>query len=141
MGVENLLYRYDKTKFRVISGDVQYGYWSLDGYSLVRAPECCGSRNSTENPINLERNILSVQVSEVGQANTTGSILGAGVGAMAGLRYYGFVGAIGGAFAGHFLGGGSPEIRVEVELTDGRKFVASMSPALYKRFSAIANRD
>lgn len=139
VGVENVFYRYDKTKIRVISGDVQEGFWSLDGFQLVKAPSCCGSAIPTER-IDLSGKIASVQLQDAKQSCPAGSIVGAGMGALAGLRYYGLVGALGGAFAGHFICGGSTEIHVNVEFVDGRKFLAVMSPGMFRRFTGIANR-
>lgn len=135
MVVENLLCKYDKNKIRIISGDIENGLWTLDGFSLVPA-----KGSAINKRIDLEQRISNIQLRDAKPTNSTGSILGAGVGALAGLRYYGVVGAIGGAFAGHFIGGGQTEVCVDIELTDGRKFAASMSPTMCKRLSAIANR-
>lgn len=35
MGFESLLYRCDKNKIRIVSGDLREGYWNLEGFSLV----------------------------------------------------------------------------------------------------------
>ena len=140
VGFENVINRYDKTKIQVVSGDLSAGFWSLDGFTLVRSSSCCGGSSATPERIALQGALTKLVVKDLGQSHSTASIIGAGVGALAGLRFYGLVGAIGGAFAGHFLGGSRAEVSAEAELSDGRKFVATMDPSIFKRLAAIANR-
>lgn len=140
MAVENLLYRYDKSKIKVTSGDLTEGYWTLNGFELVKAPRCCGS-NFPEQKVSLVANVAKVSVQECRESNSIGAFVGTGAGALMGLRYFGMQGAIGGALLGNVLSGNHAEVCAEIELGDGRKFVASMNSAMFKRVSAIANRD
>lgn len=139
MGFENLLYRCDKNKIRVVSGDIREGFWNLDGFSLVQAPSCCGSE-SPANKVELAGNLKSVNVKECRESNSIGALVGAGAGAIVGLRYYGMPGAVGGALLGNLLSGNHAQVCADVSLTDGRSFVATMSSGVFARLSAIANR-
>lgn len=142
MVVDNLVLQFDKRKIQIISGDLKSGLWQLDEFALVKADTCGKFRSDTSagERVELEGQVKSVEIEKVGQAGGTASALGAGAGAMAGLRFYGLPGAIGGALVGHFLAGGATVVRATVVMNDGRKFLAAMSPVQLKRLTAIANR-
>ncbi|MBY0549675.1 MAG: hypothetical protein K2W95_20525 [Candidatus Obscuribacterales bacterium] len=139
MGFENLLYRCDKNKIRIVSGDLQEGYWSLEGFCLVAAASCCGSPSPAAK-VELAGNLSRVNVKECRESNSIGAFVGTGAGAIVGLRYYGLPGAVGGALLGHLLSGNHAQVCADVVLLDGRSFVATMSSGIFTRLSAIANR-
>lgn len=141
MGAEDILYRLDPKKIRVISGDITSGYWELHSMKLERSGELfkSGSGEALEE-IKLDGQITSLELKNIEDANPTANMLGIGVGALAGLRFFGPIGAIGGAVAGQMLIGNRHEVSVDVHLNDGRKFHASMDKSVFQRLKAIHER-
>ncbi len=143
MGAEDILYQLDPRKIRIVSGDVAAGYWELRGCVLKKSPELfkeTETQNSTSD-VSLDQEIEKLNLLTIADANPAGNLLGIGVGALAGLRYFGPVGAVGGAVVGQLLVGNRHEVNLEVVLKDGRKFVTFMDKAVYMRFQTIAGRS
>ncbi len=142
MGAEDILYRLDPRKIRVESGDISAGYWELHSCVMQKSPELFKETAASDAcaELNLDQMIEKLEVKNVKDANPTGNMLGVGVGALAGLRYFGPVGAIGGAVAGHLLVGNRHEMHVDVLLRDGRRFTAYMDKDVFKRMQTIAAR-
>lgn len=143
MGAEDFLYKLDPTKIRVISGDIPLGFWGLHGCTLSQSPALfdLGSNENSNSSIILDGEIAALGVENIADANPTGNLIGVGVGALAGLRFFGPIGAIGGAVAGQFLLGNRHEITLSVTLKDGRHFVAIMEKSVYQRFKLIGVRS
>jgi hypothetical protein len=145
MGAEDILYRLDPTKVRIVSGDIAEGYWDLRGCSLVRSPELLRVAAEGEVPepeqVDLDGQIQNLDIKNIKDANPTGNLIGIGVGALAGLRFFGPLGAIGGALVGSALVGNRHEITVTVRLKNGRLFVASMDKDVYARLKLIGERS
>jgi hypothetical protein len=143
MGAEDLLYRMDPKKIRVSSGDITHGYWELHSMKLERSSElfkCSTAASCPSEEINLAGQITSLELKNIEDANPAANMVGIGVGALAGLRFFGPIGAIGGAVAGQLLVGNRHEVTVEVLLNDGRKFQATMDKSIYQRLKAIHER-
>lgn len=141
MGAEDILYRLDPTKVRAVSGDIGEGFWDLRGCSLVRSPELFGQEAETKpEQIDLDGNIQNLDIKNIKEANPTGNWVGIGVGALAGMRFFGPLGAIGGAVLGSALVGNRQEITVTVRLKSGRVFVLSMDKDVYARLKLIGER-
>lgn len=143
MGAEDILYRLDPKKIKVISGDIPAGYWELHSCTLVKSSDLFKTSDVIEakQEINLDQAIAKLDVKNIEDANPTANLVGVGVGALAGLRFFGPIGAIGGAVAGQMLVGNRHEVTVNVQLTDGRQFVASMDKAVYQRLIAVHARS
>lgn len=145
MGAEDILYRLDPTKVRIVSGDIAEGYWDLRGCSLVRSPELFRIAVEGEAPapeqVDLDGQIQNLDIKNIKDANPTGNLIGIGVGALAGLRFFGPLGAIGGALVGSAVVGNRHEITVTVRLKNGRLFVASMDKDVYARLKLIGERS
>lgn len=143
MGAEDVLYRLDPRKIHVVSGDIDPGYWELQSYKLVKSPELFNTKDpkGASVEINLHNAIAKLDLQKIEDANPTANLVGIGVGALAGLRFFGLLGAVGGAVAGQMLAGNRHELTVEVLLQDGRHFIAQMDKNIYQRLKLIANRD
>ncbi len=142
MGAESILYKMDPRKIQVTQGDIQAGFWELSGCSLVRSPELFANPAKNENDcLQLDHNIAKLELKNIENANQTANMVGIGLGALAGLRFFGPIGAIGGAVAGQVIMGNRHELTVEILLQDGRHFTASMDKAVYERFRVISQKD
>lgn len=144
MSVEDILKSMDKSRVRVLSGDLTAGYWSLRGTALVQSQElwCCKTSSVAEEPapVDLDGKITNLELMSVKDTNKMGGVAGVGLGAVAGYRFFGAMGLVGGAIAGHLLMGNRTEVRVTCTLADGRSFIAVMEPPVHERFTVIANR-
>lgn len=145
MGAEDLLYRMDPKKIRVNTGDISLGYWELHSMKLERSSDLSemfkpGESKTAKEEINLEGVISKLELKTIEDANPAANMVGIGVGALAGLRFFGPIGAIGGAVAGQMLVGNRHEVSVDVQLNDGRNFQATMDKAIYQRLKAIHER-
>lgn len=138
----DVLYRLDPRKIRVISGDVEGGYWELQSLSMVRSLKLFKEADKdSSNVVSLDNAIEKLEIVNIENAHPAANIAGVAVGAWAGLRVFGPLGAIIGAVGAQALVGNRQEMTVEVQLVDGRKFVASMDTKLYKRFQALKARS
>lgn len=140
MLAEDVLYRFDPRKVRLVSGDLPQGYWELHGCRLIRCRDMFDGSNTDSMEVNLDGCVKRLQLQKVADANPGANVLGVGVGALLGLRCCGRVGAITGAIAGQLLVGNRYDMTVKVHLTDGRHFVAHMDSAVYKRMQAVGAR-
>ena len=141
MVAEDILYRFDPRKIRVMSGDIAEGYWELRGCVMNRAADLFKEISSDPaSLLDLDQQIASIEIQTVEEANKACNLAGVGIGALAGFRILGPLGAIAGAVIGQSLMGNCAELKVEVELKDGRKFVAQMDKNIHKRLKAIAAR-
>ncbi|HEY9785586.1 MAG TPA: hypothetical protein V6D17_09315 [Candidatus Obscuribacterales bacterium] len=140
MIIEDLLYKLDSSKVRVIAGDLPEGYWDLNGSVLLQAPFFAfpGETITAQQSVELSGKIAKIDLKGVGDSNPVGAIIGTGIGAVTGFRFFGPLGAFAGAIAGHFISGNRKEVDVTCELSDGRKFVATMDPAIFQRLKEIA---
>lgn len=130
--IDSLLKGLETTKIKLISGDLPLGLWELEGTIF--------KQGATENS---ERIDLSTELKRVELKNQINKdpyepFVGAGVGALVGLRLFGLIGAAGGAVAGHFLLSGRPEVSATIELKDGRTCIAVMSPAMLETLKSIS---
>lgn len=146
MGAEEFLYRLDPRKLEIVSGDLKCGFWDLRGCTLHRSPELFNSKDTNQNldpqdEVNLDRSIASLNIRSIKDANAAGNMVGIGVGALAGLRFFGPLGAVAGAIAGQAVVGNRHEVVLEILLQDGRHFVAKMDKAVYERIKVIVGRD
>ena len=141
MGVEECFYRLDPRKIHVISGDVPAGYWDLHACVLERSGDMLKDANAADvNRLDLDDQIETVELQDINNTSSTSNLIGLGVGALAGLRFFGPLGAIGGALAAQALVGNRHDVTVSVKLKDGRHFVASMDKNLHRRLQAIKSR-
>ena len=141
MGAEDLLYRMDPKKIRVTTGDITPGYWELHSMKLERSGELFKSGSSSPlEELDLNGAIEKMDVKTIEDANPGANMVGIGVGALAGLRFFGPIGAIGGAVAGQMLVGNRHDVTVDVQLSDGRKFQATMDKSIYQRLKTIHER-
>jgi hypothetical protein len=142
MVAEQLFYCWDQRKISVESGDIPHGYWELRGCVLEQSPKIfdCHCAEKVEK-INLDNAIAKIELKSIKDPNQAANVLGVGAGAVLGLRFFGLLGAIGGALAGQALCGNRTEIAATVHLTDGRSFEATMEKNLYERLKAIAARN
>lgn len=140
---EDVLYRLDPRKIRVLSGDIPLGYWELHGCVMERSSEIFKNSESAAAAasVNLDQAISKLDLKNVEDANPAANLVGIGVGAFAGLRFFGPIGAIGGAVLGQTLVGNRHEVNVDVHLSDGKQFCAVMDKSVYQRLKAIANRS
>lgn len=146
---QDILYRFDARKIKIISGDIPAGYWELHSCILERC-ECpvggssagadSSSETSKDRKVDLDGIITRMSVKNVEDANPAANMLGVGVGALAGLRFFGPLGAIGGAVAGQMLVGNRHDVTVEVKLKNGTQFTATMDKNVYQRLQVVANR-
>ncbi len=123
----------DQSKLKVITGDISEGFWELDGTRLKKVPRT--SAEATE-VISLEKNVKIANQKDSLNKDPFEALMGGAVGALLGLRF-GPVGLIGGACAGMFLMRHTPEISVNLELNDGRRFMAVMSPAMLEKLQSF----
>jgi len=128
------MYRCDQSKVKIIAGDLTDGYYDLQGSQLRLTPS--GSVTVSES-IELDGKLRSLELKDSLHKDNIEALMGAGVGALLGLRF-GLVGAVVGGVGGHFLTKGFEQISVKGELSDGRKFIAVMHPDMYKRLRTYA---
>ncbi len=140
MQAEDVIYRFDPRKIRVVSGDVPVGYWELRGCKLVRCRDVFDGSTSDGMELDLDAKVKKLQLRKIADANPGANIVGVGLGALLGLRCCGRVGAITGAIAGQLLVGNRYDMTVDVHLTDGKQFLAHMDSAVYKRMQAVGAR-
>jgi len=142
MSAEDILYRMDPRKIHIISGDIAPGYWELHGSTLSASPQLLKpAQSNKQQAIKLDRNIAKLDLKEIADSNPTANLVGIGVGALAGLRLFGPLGAIGGAVAGQIVMGNRHELTAEVLLQDGRQFTAQMDKNIFNRLKLIAERE
>ncbi|MGH9553892.1 MAG: hypothetical protein ACRD3W_31230 [Terriglobales bacterium] len=116
----------NQNRVKVIAGDVSGGFWDLDGSTLKRA------NSAVTEEMDLSNNVKKLELKDTLKKDDFEPLVGAGVGALLGLRFFGLIGAAVGGAAGHLLTQHKPEISVNVELGDGRKFLAVMTPAMFQ---------
>ncbi len=116
------------TKVNIIAGDILTGSWELSGSQLKRPP----SGGTTAEPVNLSNNISKLDLKDQINKDALEPVVTAGVGAMLGLRFFGLIGAAGGAALGLLFSNNHPQISVICKLKDGRQFIAVMSPQAYQ---------
>ena len=133
MSMMPLIYRCDKTKIRVLAGDIGDGIWELDGSSLKAV---CGS-NKLE-PVNLSGNVRELDLKDTLKKEPLEPLVVGGIGFLIGSRIFGLVGGAIGAATCYLLTPTRPEVTVKCELKDGRKFIATMSSDMYTRFRGMA---
>jgi hypothetical protein len=133
VSIESFLYNRDESKFKVIAGDISEGFWEIEGSSLRKVPM---AGTEARELVNLEKNLKKVDVKDALQKDPFEPLVGAALGALLGLRF-GPLGIAGGAATGLFLLRHGPEISVNCELNDGRKFIAVMSPPMHERLRAF----
>lgn len=133
MGIDTLFYDLDETKIKVIAGDLSEGYWELRDSVMRRMVS-----NSTESEsIDLNAALESAEFKNLLSKDSAEPLMGAGVGALLGLRF-GIIGAGIGAVAGHLLMTGPQRASVQCKLSDGRNFIAVMSPKIYDQIKIFA---
>ncbi len=133
MSIESFLYNRDETKLKIIAGDISEGFWELSGTALRKVPM---AGTDARELVNLEKNLKKVDVKDHLQKDPFEPLMGAAVGALLGMRF-GPMGVAGGAATGLFLLRHGPEISVNCELGDGRKFMAVMSPPMLEKLKAF----
>ena len=133
MSIESILYNRDESKLKIIAGDISEGFWELEGSSLRKVPM---AGIEARELVNLEKNLKKVDIKDTLQKDPFEPMLGAALGALLGLRF-GPLGVAGGAATGLFLLRHGPEMSVNCELNDGRKFIAVMSPPMLERLKAF----
>lgn len=133
MSLESFLYNRDETKLKIIAGDVSEGFWELSGSSLRKMPT---AGVETREVVNLEKNLKKVEMKDEVKKDPFEPLVGAALGGLLGTRF-GPLGIIGGAATGLFLLRHGPEVSVNCELADGRKFMAVMSPPMLERVKAF----
>ncbi len=133
MNIESILYNRDESKLKIIAGDISEGFWELEGSSLRKVPM---AGTEARELVNLEKNLKKVDIKDTLQKDPFEPMLGAALGALLGLRF-GPLGVAGGAATGLFLLRHGPEISVNGELNDGRKFIAVMSHPMHERLKAF----
>jgi len=136
VNLDALLNLGDQTKIRVVAGDLPEGNWYLDGSRLKRSQVTGVTVSET---IDLAQNIKLLDLRNYLAKDSTEPLMGAGIGALLGLRFFGLLGAAGGAIAGHFLTQKGPEVSISCELKDGRKFLAVVHPKMYDRLRSIGS--
>ena len=130
MDIESLLRNCGAdTKVKVIAGDLLEGNWEISGTTLKRAPE----RGTTvTEPVNLADNISKLDLKDQLNKDNLEPVVTAGIGALLGLRFFGLIGAAGGATLGFLFSNNHPQISISCHLKDGRQFIAVMSPQAYQ---------
>src|SRR5262249_53610926 len=108
--------------------------WELKGSRLVQSPV---APNVVGESIVVSGNIRRLDMKDLVNKDNFEPFVGAGIGALLGLRLFGVLGAGAGAMAGHMLTKDGPEVSVRCELSDGRKFIAVMAPELYQKLVAL----
>lgn len=130
MNLDGFLKGFDQTKIKVIAGDIPQGMWELDGTNLRQAGSLSGDS------IDLSTSVKKMTLKDLVKKDQFEPLIGAGVGALMGLRF-GLIGAAGGAFLGHMLLKGNPEVSINCELNDGRTFIAVMSAEMHERLQMV----
>jgi hypothetical protein len=130
---DSFLYNRDETKLKIIAGDVSEGFWELSGSNLRKMPT---AGVETREVVSLEKNLKKVDLKDEVKKDPFEPLVGAAIGGLLGLRF-GPLGAVGGAATGLFLLRHGPEVSVNCELADGRKFIAVMSPPMLERVKAF----
>jgi hypothetical protein len=142
MGAEEMFYSLDPRKICVLAGDIPAGYWELHGCIMERSPSLFKeTETGPANKLDLDQAIARVEMKAIKDGNPAASLVSVGVGALAGLRFFGPLGAVGGALVGQALAGNRHEVTVDVHLSDGRHFEAFMDKQIYQRLQTIAGRD
>lgn len=126
--IDEFLNKTDLTRIRVIAGDIAEGTWQLQGMMLTMPG---GLGTQVIEPIDLKKTVKTIELKDQIQRDSIEPLVGAGVGALIGLRMFGPIGAAAGGVAGHFLTKPRTEVSVKFELIDGRKFIAAMHPQTY----------
>jgi hypothetical protein len=138
MVAEDILYRFDPRKIKVLSGDIAEGYWELRGCVMHRVADLFKEASTdADSRLDLDQQIASIAIETVDESNQACNLAGIGIGALAGFRFFGPLGALGGAVIGQTLMGNCAELKVEVQLKDGKSFVAQMDKNIHKRLKAI----
>ncbi len=130
--IDTFLKNFEQTKIKLIAGDLPFGTYEVEGTILKQA----ATQNSES--INLTDSVKRIDLKHEVNKDQYEPFLGAGVGALIGLRVFGVLGAAGGAIAGHFLMSGKPEVSATFELKDGRTFIAVMSPNMLDTVKSIS---
>ena len=133
MSIESFLYNRDETKLKIIAGDISEGFWELNGAALRKVPM---AGTDVRELVNLEKNLKKVDVKDQLKKDPFEPLMGGLVGALIGARF-GPVGLASGAATGVFLLRHGPEVSVNCELADGRRFMAVMSPPMLERLKAF----
>jgi hypothetical protein len=117
------------TKVKVLAGDLMEGCWELSGPALKRSSD----RGTTfAEPVNLANNISNLELKDQINKDSLEPVVTAGIGALLGLRFFGLIGAAGGATLGFLFSNNHPQISISCKLKDGRQFLAVMSPQAYQ---------
>jgi hypothetical protein len=117
------------TKVNIIAGDLLEGNWELSGGTLKRPP---GQSTTITEPVNLANNISKLDLKDQINKDSLEPVVTAGIGALLGLRFFGFIGAAGGAALGLLFSNNHPQVSITCKLKDGRQFLAVMSPQAYQ---------
>ncbi len=104
--------------------------YELEGSTFKQAGSMTGES------IDLSTSLKKMALKDLVKKDQYEPLVGAGVGALLGLRF-GLIGAAGGAFLGHFLMKGHPEVSVNCELNDGRTFIAVMTSSTHEKMQAV----
>lgn len=132
MSITSFLQRCNEKTIKVIAGDLEEGFWEYDGRSLYRT-DPKGAREE----ILLNNRVRKVELHRYLQKDQYEQLFGAGVGALVGMRF-GLPGLALGAVAGVFMTSPQPEVSVNIELNDGRHFMAVMWPQVFHRLKETA---
>jgi hypothetical protein len=135
MSWESLIYNHDESKIKVVAGDLAPGFWEISGSTLrcvVFEP------NLKHDSVNLATSLKRLDVKDMMSQDMSEPLVGAGIGALLGLRFFGLVGAADGAAAGYFFTNPKNQVSATVELKDGRKFIAVMTPQQFQRLHEYA---
>ncbi|MBX9670566.1 MAG: hypothetical protein K2X93_23390 [Candidatus Obscuribacterales bacterium] len=130
--IDRFLKNFEHTKIKLIAGDLPFGTYDLDGSMLKQV-----ATESSES-VNLSESVKKINLKNEVTRDQYEPFVGAGVGALIGLRMFGILGAAGGAVAGHFMMSGKNEVSATFELKDGRSFIAVMSPDMLSAIRAIS---
>ncbi len=125
------LNKVDARNVEVFGGDVPAGTWQYKEGEI--------SQGRTGEPIRLSREVAKMTVRKKGRRNSLDTVVGLPVSSLAGVmiggRLFGQVGAMAGLVASNYLGFWQNTVCVDVELKDGRKFIATMDETVYNELS------
>lgn len=125
------LNKVDARNVEVFGGDIPAGIWQYKEGEI--------SQGRTGEPIRLSREVAKLTVRKKGRRNSLDTVVGLPVSSLAGVmiggRLFGQVGAMAGLVASNYLGFWQNTVCVDVEMKDGRKFIASMDESVYTELS------
>ncbi len=132
--IDTFLKGLEQTKIKIIAGDLPQGMWEVEGSILQQVA------TQTSERIDLSKEVSKIELKSQIRKDPYEPFVGAGVGALVGLRMFGLLGAAGGAIAGHYFMAGRPEVSVNIDFKDGRACMAVMSPSMFETVKFLTNK-